>query len=100
MGRPGPHGPHRKAGPMHDDPGQQAIEALTFDVKQGLRKARPFFPSGRAARDDDITLGLIAETVVEHLKRCRWQLHRLPPVALHSTGTREADDPLGPPTRR
>jgi len=25
---------------MHDDPGQQAIEELTFDVKQGLRKAR------------------------------------------------------------
>ena len=43
---------------MHDDAENQAIEELTFDVKQGPRKARPFFPSGRAARDDDITLGL------------------------------------------
>lgn len=49
---------------------------LLFDVKQGLRKARPFFPRGREVRDDDNTLGLIAETVVEHLRLCRWQLNR------------------------
>ena len=82
---------------MHDDGREQGIEALTFDVKQGLRKARPFFPPpGHAAQDDDTTLGLIAETVVEHLNLCRWQLHRLTPVAPHGIGTREGDVSLGP----
>ena len=50
---------------MYDDGREQVIDELTFAVKQGLRKARPFFPRGRAAQDDDTTLGLIAETVVE-----------------------------------
>lgn len=77
---------------MYDDGREQTIEALTFDVKQGLRKARPFFPQGRAARDDDSTLGLIAETVVEHLMLCRWQLNRLPPVAPHGFAARPEQD--------
>lgn len=66
------------------------------DVKQGLRKARPWFPPGRGARDDDTTLSLIAETVVEHLKLCRWQLGRLPSVAPHCIGSREGDESYGP----
>lgn len=77
---------------MYDDGREQTIEALTFDVKQGLRKARPFFPRGRAARDDDTTLGLIAETVVEHLKLCRWRFERLPPVAPLGIAARQERD--------
>ena len=82
---------------MHDGGRDEGIEALTFDVKQGLRKARPFFPRGRAAQDDDTTLGLIAETVVEHLKLCRWQLHRLPPVAPHGIGTWDGESQFSSP---
>lgn len=73
---------------MYDDGREQTIEELIFDVKQGLRKPRPFFPQGRAAQDDDTTLGLIAETVVEHLELCRWHLNRLPPVAPHGIAAR------------
>lgn len=85
-----------QAGAMYDDEREQAVEDLTFDVKQGLRKARPFFPPGRAGQDDDTTLGLVAETVVEHLRHCRWQLHRLPPLAPHAVGTGESDDSFEP----
>ena len=81
---------------MRENADTDSTVELLFDVKQGLRKARPFFSPRRGAQNDDTTLGLIAETVVEHLKRCRWQLHRLPPVAPHGIGTREGDDPLGP----
>lgn len=69
---------------------------LTFDVKQGLRKALPFFPAPRSGPASDDSLDLIAETVVEHLKLCRWRLSRLPPVAPHSVGTREGDESSQP----
>ena len=73
-----------------------STDELLFDVKQALRKARPLFPTRRSNLDADDSLGLIAETIVEHLKLCRWQLHRLPPVPSHGIGTREEDDSLGP----
>ena len=68
---------------------------LIFDVKQALRKARPFFPARPMAAGDD-SLDLIAETVVEHLRRSRWRFRRLPPPPPHSAGTRDEDDPVEP----
>ena len=84
---------------MHDDDATRAAEELRFDIKQALRKARPFFPAGRGRGDDDNALSLIAETVVEHLKLCRWQLNRLPPVAPHGIGARDGDEPSRPKPR-
>ena len=47
----GRHRPRRaapQAGPMYDDGREQIIEELMFEVKQGLRKARPFIPATQA----------------------------------------------------
>ena len=33
---------------MYDDGREQIIEELMFEVKQGLRKARPFIPATQA----------------------------------------------------
>ena len=82
---------------MYDDGQEHSIERLTFDVKQGLRKARPFFATGRGHGDDDTAAGLIAGTLPEHLKLCRWEFTRLPPLPLHSTGTTVREDNLREP---
>jgi len=78
---------------MHDNADTDSTVELVFDVRQGLRKAQPFFPARRSGLVSDDSLDLIAETVVEHLKLCRWRLRRLPPVAPHGTGTREEREP-------
>ena len=81
---------------MYED---DTTRELLADVKQGVRKAQPFFPAGRGAHDDDTGLSLIAQTVVEHLIRCRWRFNRLPPPPLHSTGARMSEDDPAKPRR-
>lgn len=56
---------------------------LAFDIAMALSKA----PLKQARGVDD--LRVIAANVVKHLRLCRWQFERLPPLEPHGSFKRE-----------
>lgn len=69
---------------MNDDLKPVSKQDPGFDMEQGLRKARPLWPSRRAHGQDN-PFGPVANAVVEHLAHCGIRFFRIAPRRGHGT---------------